>query len=379
MIPGELFPTTATSSSTPAARRLTSTSRTPAIGRSRSARTTTSTRPTTRCSSIAPQRADFGSNIAAGTAVRFEPGQAAHGRARRARRRAHRLRLPRRRDGSADALLPRKGRACRQVAPGRKGEGAQAHAMKIGRRAYAEMFGPTVGDRVRLADTEPDHRSRARPHCLRRGSEVRRRQGHPRRHGPKPAQCRATRVDTVITNALILDWLGHRQSRHRRSRTDGSRASAKPAIRTSSPVSTSSSARARRSSRAKACIVTAGGIDSHIHFICPQQIDEALHVGRHDDDRRRHRTRHRHVRDDVHAGPLAHPAHAGSGGRVSDEPRLSRQRQREPRPPLARAGRGRRRSGSKLHEDWGTTPAAIDAACASPTNSTCRSRSTPTR
>ena len=47
-------------------------------------------------------------------------------------------------------------------------------------------------------------------------------------------------------------------------------------------------------------------------------------------------------------------------------------------PRAARAGRGGR-VGLKLHEDWGTTPAAIDAACASPTSSTCRSRSTPTR
>jgi urease subunit alpha len=77
----------------------------------------------------------------------------------------------------------------------------------IDRRAYAEMYGPTTGDRVRLADTELMDRGRARPHDLRRGSEVRRRQGDPRRHGPEPARPRDV-VDTVITNALIVDHWG---------------------------------------------------------------------------------------------------------------------------------------------------------------------------
>jgi urease beta subunit len=69
-------------------------------------------------------------NIAAGTAVRFEPGQVAHRRARGARGRPRRLRLPGQGDGEAEEMT------------------------KISRQAYAEMFGPTTGDRVRLADTE---------------------------------------------------------------------------------------------------------------------------------------------------------------------------------------------------------------------------------
>ena len=75
-------------------------------------------------------------------------------------------------------------------------------------RAYAEMYGPTTGDRVRLGDTELVHRGRARPHDLRRRSEVRRRQGDPRRHGAEPASARADVADTVITNALIVDHWG---------------------------------------------------------------------------------------------------------------------------------------------------------------------------
>ena len=109
-------------------------------------------------------------------------------------------------------------------------------------------------------------------------------------------------------------------------------------------------------------IVTAGGIDSHIHFICPQQIDEALMSGVTTMIGGGTGPATGTVRDDLHAGPLAHPPDAGGGRRVSDEPRLPRQGQREP---------ARRRSieqveagaiGLKLHEDWGTTPAAIDAA-----------------
>ena len=64
-------------------------------------------------------------------------------------------------------------------------------------------------------------------------------------------------------------------------------------------------------------IVTAGGIDSHIHFICPQQIDEALDVRRDDDDRRRHGPGDRHLRDHLHAGPVAHSPHAAKRRKAS--------------------------------------------------------------
>ena len=61
-------------------------------------------------------------------------------------------------------------------------------SLKIGRQAYAEMFGPTTGDRVRLADTELWIEVEKDYTHLRRGSEIRRRQGDPRRHGPEPAR-----------------------------------------------------------------------------------------------------------------------------------------------------------------------------------------------
>ena len=107
------------------------------------------------------------------------------------------------------------------------------------------------------------------------------------------------------------------------------------------------------------CIVTAGGIDTHIHFICPQQIEEALMTG---------------VTTMLGGGTgpatgtnattctpgaVAHRAHAAGGRGLPDEPRLPRQGQRQP----AGAAREQIEAGAiglKLHEDWGTTPAAID-------------------
>src|SRR4029078_12516059 len=111
-------------------------------------------------------------------------------------------------DGAARRAPATQGTRCRQVSAGSKGEGAQAHAMKLGRRGYGEMFGPTVGDRVRLADTnlilevERDFTVY--------GEEVKFGGGKVIRDGM--GQSQATRaegaVDTVITNALIVDHSG---------------------------------------------------------------------------------------------------------------------------------------------------------------------------
>ena len=164
--------------------------RTPATGRSRSARTTISPRPTRRSRSIAPRRAASGSTSRPGTAVRFEPGQkrtvelVALAGARVVYGFAGAVMGPL--DAKRAATKPRRAPS-RKQSRRRASAPAKAATMKIGRRAYAEMFGPTVGDRVRLADTDLDRRSRARSHRLRRGSEVRRRQGDPRRHGAEPA------------------------------------------------------------------------------------------------------------------------------------------------------------------------------------------------
>jgi len=126
------------------------------------------------------------------------------------------------------------------------------------------------------------------------------------------------------------------------------------------------------------CIATAGGIDSHIPFICPQQCEEALMSG---------------VTTMIgggtgpaagtnattwHAGPLEHRSHARSDGRNSDEHRSSREGKREPAGCVARAD-PRRMPRLKLHEDWGTTPRAIDCCLSVAEEYECRSPSTPTR
>ncbi len=109
-------------------------------------------------------------------------------------------------------------------------------------------------------------------------------------------------------------------------------------------------------------ILTAGGIDSHIHFICPQQVEEAIASGITTLGRRRHRAGDRHLGDHLHARAVAHRcaccrrpkglpvnlAFAGKGN--ASKPAALEE--------MIRAGA----SSLKLHEDWGTTPAAIDCA-----------------
>ena len=147
--------------------------------------------------------------------------------------------------------------------------------MKISRQAYADMFGPTVGDRVRWP-TPSCRRGREGLHRLRRRSEIRRRQSHSRRHGPEPTTPPRS-ATPLITNALIIDHWGIVKADV--GLKDGRiAASARPATRTSAQREH----RDRRRTEVIAgegMILTAGGIDTHIHFICPQQIEEALMSG----------------------------------------------------------------------------------------------------
>ena len=147
------------------------------------------------------------------------------------------------------------------------------------RRAYAEIFGPTVGDRVRLADTdliievEQDHTLRAGGH----GEEVKFGGGKTIRDGMAQSQRARAQgaVDTVITNALILDhWgivkadIGLKDGRIRSIGKAGN-PDVQPGVDIVIGPGTEVIA-------GEGHIVTAGGIDTHIHFICPQQIEEAL-------------------------------------------------------------------------------------------------------
>jgi urease subunit alpha len=152
----------------------------------------------------------------------------------------------------------------------------------ISRRAYAEMFGPTVGDRLRLADTEllieveADYTLRAGSY----GEEVKFGGGKTIRDGMAQSQRARAQgaVDTVMTNAVIIDhWgivkadIGLKDGRIMAIGKAGNPDTQDGVDIIIGPGTEIISCEGN--------IVTAGGIDSHIHFICPQQIDEALASG----------------------------------------------------------------------------------------------------
>src|ERR1700744_3074265 len=150
-------------------------------------------------------------------------------------------------------------------------------ALKIGRRAYAEMFGPTTGDRLRLADTELF--IEVERDFTVYGEEVKFGGGKVIRDGMGQSQrLAADVVDTVITNAVILDHWGIVKADIglKDGKIHGIGKAGNPDIQ---PNVTMAIGAATEIIAGEGMIVTAGGIDSHIHFICPQQIDEALMSG----------------------------------------------------------------------------------------------------
>jgi urease subunit alpha len=230
-------------------------------------------------------------------------------------------------------------------------------ALKISRQAYAEMFGPTVGDRVRLADTALMIEVE-RDFAL-YGEEVKFGGGKVIRDGMGQGQGLSAAVaDTVITNALIVDHWGIVKAdvAIKNGLISGIGKAGNPDVQSNVSISIGA---ATEIIAGDGLILTAGGIDAHIHFICPQQIDEALTSG---------------VTTmigggtgpatgtcattcspgpwHIHSMLLAaegFPMNLGflGKGNVSTA---------EPAREQIRAGA----LGLKLHEDWGTTPAAID-------------------
>ena len=160
----------------------------------------------------------------------------------------------------------------------------------IGRRAYAEMFGPTVGDRLRLADTdlmvevEADYTLRAESY----GEEVKFGGGKTIRDGMAQSQRTNAEVknedrtggavDTVMTNALIIDHWGIVKADIglKNGRIAAIGKAGNPDVQPGVDIIIGPGTEVIS---CEGMIVTAGGIDSHIHFICPQQIDEALASG----------------------------------------------------------------------------------------------------
>src|ERR671922_2047259 len=148
----------------------------------------------------------------------------------------------------------------------------------IDRHAYAEMYGPTVGDKVRLADTdliievEKDHTTYGEEVKFGGGKVIRDGMGQSQRTRAQGA------VDTVITNALIVDhWgivkadIGLKDGKIVAIGKAGN-PDTQPGVNIIIGPGTEAIAGENR-------IVTAGGIDSHIHFICPQLVEEALYSG----------------------------------------------------------------------------------------------------
>ena len=228
---------------------------------------------------------------------------------------------------------------------------------RIGRQAYAEMYGPTVGDRLRLADTalfieiERDYAIY--------GEEVKFGGGKVIRDGMGQSQrVHAQVADTVITNAVIVDHWGIVKADI--GLKDGMIAAigkaGNPDIQPGVSIVIGA---ATEIIAGEGMIVTAGGIDSHIHFICPQQIEEALYSGI---------TTMLgggtgpavgtaattctpgpwHIHSMLMAAE-AFPMNLGFFGKGNAS---------QPAPLIEQVQAGV--IGLKLHEDWGTTPSAID-------------------
>jgi urease subunit alpha len=228
----------------------------------------------------------------------------------------------------------------------------------ITRRAYAAMYGPTVGDRIRLADTELFIRVEEDRTVY--GEEVKFGGGKVIRDGMGQSQAgrAAGAVDTVITNAVILDhWgvvkadIGIRDGFITRIGKAGN-----PDIQPGVDIVIGPGTEVIA---AEGKIVTAGAIDSHIHFICPQQIEHALYAGVTTLLGGGTGPAHGTLATTCTPGPwhLARmlesvdslPMNIGFFGKGNaSEPRALEE--------MVNAGA----CGLKLHEDWGTTPAAID-------------------
>ena len=231
-------------------------------------------------------------------------------------------------------------------------------AVTISRHSYANMYGPTTGDKVRLADT--DLVIEVERDLCTYGDEVKFGGGKVIRDGMGQSQLSRAEgaVDTVITNALIVDYTGIYKA------DVGLRDGLIVAIGKAGNPDTQSNVDiiigpGTEAIAAEGRILTAGAFDSHIHFICPQQVDEALMSG-----------------ITTMLGGGTGPAHGTLATTCTPGPwHLARMIQAADALPmnLAFAGKGNASQPAalvemilggaaalKLHEDWGTTPAAID-------------------
>ncbi|MBT3656345.1 MAG: urease subunit alpha [Alphaproteobacteria bacterium] len=229
---------------------------------------------------------------------------------------------------------------------------------QISRAAYADMYGPTTGDKIRLADTELF--IEVEQDFTTYGEEVKFGGGKVIRDGMGQSQTTRAEgaVDTVITNALVVDSTGIFKADI--GIKDGIICGiGKAGNPDTQPDVTIIIGPGSEVIAAEGHILTAGGFDSHIHFICPQQIDDALHSGL-----------------TTMLGGGTGPAHGTLATTCTPGSwHIGRMLQAADAFPmnLAFAGKGNAslpasleeqvRGGAcalKLHEDWGTTPATID-------------------
>jgi urease subunit alpha len=231
---------------------------------------------------------------------------------------------------------------------------------RITRRAYADMFGPTTGDRVRLADT--DLIVEVERDLTTYGEEVKFGGGKVIRDGMGQSQASQAQgaVDTVITNALLIDHWGIVKADVAicNGRIGRIGKAGNPDVQPNVDIVIGPGTEIIAG---EGKILTAGGIDSHIHFICPQQVDDAIAAG---------------ITTLIGGG--TGPATGTAATTCTPGPwHLARMLQAAEGLPvnLAFAAKGNAsrpaaleemiRAGAaclKLHEDWGTTPAAIDCA-----------------
>jgi urease subunit alpha len=228
---------------------------------------------------------------------------------------------------------------------------------KTTRRAYAEMFGPTVGDRVRLGDTEliveveKDHTIYGEEVKFGGGKVIRDGMGQSQRTS---AEC----VDTVITNVLIIDHWGIVKADIglKAGRIAAIGKAGNPDVQPGISIVVGPGTEAIAG---EGLIATPGGIDAHIHFICPQQVEEALMSG---------------ITTMIGGG--TGPATGTNATTCTPGPwHIERMYQALDELPMnfGLLGKGNASlpqglveqveagvMGLKLHEDWGTTPAAID-------------------
>lgn len=229
--------------------------------------------------------------------------------------------------------------------------------MKISREAYADMFGPTVGDKVRLADTELW--IEVEQDFTTYGEEVKFGGGKVIRDGMGQSQLLACDVvDTLITNALIIDHWGIVKADVglKDGRIAAIGKAGNPDIQPDVTIAIGASTEVIAG---EGMILTAGGVDTHIHFICPQQIEEALMSG---------------VTTMIGGG--TGPATGTNATTCTSGPwHMARMLQAADAFPMNIGFTGKGNAslpeplieqvkagaiGLKLHEDWGSTPASID-------------------